>query len=65
MTHHSVTFTSDCTSHGITQAHLQQNLDRREEKTGEKHILLPKTDCQIVSAVKVLSKGLSFSDVKV
>lgn len=51
----------------VVRPHLTiHHLDRRvEKKQGEKHILSPKTDCQTVCTVKVLSKGLSFSDVKV
>jgi len=37
---------------------------KKEEKVMERHILIPKSNCQIVSARRELSKGASVSDVK-
>lgn len=35
-----------------------------EEEVMERHILIPESNCQIVSALRELSKGGNVSDVK-
>lgn len=37
---------------------------KKEEEVMERHILIPKSNCQIVSALRELSKGGYVSDVK-